>query len=153
MPEQLEHWRNHDALATFENARARSVAEDLFGIRAGKCVACDFFAAFDAFEQEGIARALRNAKVGAHRSQKIGGKNVVDRNQVALFGETLKLLEIGLNHRWLFCLGAFGFVFPVLWLVPPAHAVIAIYMTREDRKHREIVDAIERHGPPPGWRG
>jgi hypothetical protein len=26
-------------------------------------------------------------------------------------------------------------------------------MKREDRKHREIVDAIERHGPPPGWRG
>jgi hypothetical protein len=25
-------------------------------------------------------------------------------------------------------------------------------MKREDRKHREIVDAIERHGPPPGWR-
>jgi hypothetical protein len=22
-------------------------------------------------------------------------------------------------------------------------------MKREDRKHREIVDAIERHGPPP----
>src|SRR6185436_10551989 len=36
-----------------------------------------------------------------------------------------------------------GFVFPVLWLVPSGHAVIAIYMSREDRKHREIVDAIE----------
>jgi hypothetical protein len=47
----------------------------------------------------------------------------------------------------------FGFVFPVLWLVPSAHAVIAIAMKREDRKHRDIVDAIERHGPPPGWRG
>lgn len=46
-----------------------------------------------------------------------------------------------------------GFAFPALWLVPAAHAVIAIYMAREDRKHREIVDAIERHGPPPGWRG
>jgi len=46
-----------------------------------------------------------------------------------------------------------GFAFPVLWLVPSGHAVIAIYMSREDRKHREIVDAIERHGPPPGWRG
>ena len=45
-----------------------------------------------------------------------------------------------------------GFAFPVLWLVPSAHAVIAIYMSREDRKHREIVDAIERHGPPPEWR-
>ena len=45
-----------------------------------------------------------------------------------------------------------GFVFPLLWVVPSAHAVIAIAMKREDRKHQEIVDAIERHGPPPGWR-
>ncbi len=45
-----------------------------------------------------------------------------------------------------------GMLFPVLWLVPSAHAIIAIYMKREDRKHREIVDSIERHGPPPGWR-
>ena len=44
-----------------------------------------------------------------------------------------------------------GFAFPMLWLVPSAHAVIAISMARENRKHREIVDAIERHGPPPGW--
>jgi hypothetical protein len=42
-----------------------------------------------------------------------------------------------------------GFAFPALWLVPSGHAVIAIYMTREERKHREIVDAIERHGPTP----
>jgi hypothetical protein len=46
----------------------------------------------------------------------------------------------------------FGWVLPVLFLVPSAHAVIAIAMKREDRKHREIVEAIERHGPPPGWR-
>ena len=47
----------------------------------------------------------------------------------------------------------FGFVFPVLWLVPSAHAIIAIYHNRENRKHREIVEAIREHGPPPGWRG
>lgn len=46
----------------------------------------------------------------------------------------------------------FGLIFPVLFLVPSLHAVIAVYMKREDRKHREIVDAIERHGPPPHWR-
>jgi uncharacterized membrane protein YqaE (UPF0057 family) len=46
----------------------------------------------------------------------------------------------------------FGLIFPVLWVVPSAHAVIAIYMTREDRKHREVVDAIRKHGPPPGYR-
>jgi len=45
-----------------------------------------------------------------------------------------------------------GLFFPLLWVVPSAHAVIAIYMKREDRRHREIVDAIDRHGPPPGWR-
>jgi len=45
-----------------------------------------------------------------------------------------------------------GFAFPALWAVPSAHGVLAIYMKREDRKHREIVEAIERHGPPPDWR-
>jgi hypothetical protein len=45
-----------------------------------------------------------------------------------------------------------GFAFPVLWLIPSAHAVIAISMVREKRRHREVVEAIERHGPPPGWR-
>ena len=45
----------------------------------------------------------------------------------------------------------FGLAFHALWLVPSAHAIIAIAMKREDRKHREIVDAIERHGPPPGF--
>ena len=46
----------------------------------------------------------------------------------------------------------FGWVFPVLFLVPSIHGIVAVHMTREDRKHREIVDAIERHGPPAGWR-
>jgi hypothetical protein len=46
----------------------------------------------------------------------------------------------------------FGLIFHVLWLVPAAHAIVAISMRREDRRHREVVDAIERHGPPPGWR-
>ena len=46
----------------------------------------------------------------------------------------------------------FGLVFPVLFLVPSVHAIIAVSMKREDRKHREIVESIERHGPPPNWR-
>jgi hypothetical protein len=46
----------------------------------------------------------------------------------------------------------FGLIFHPLLLVPSAHAVIAISMARENRRHREIVDAIERHGPPPGWK-
>jgi hypothetical protein len=45
-----------------------------------------------------------------------------------------------------------GLIFPLFFLIPSLHAIIAVYMKREDRKHREIVDAIERHGPPPGWR-
>jgi hypothetical protein len=46
----------------------------------------------------------------------------------------------------------FGLIFPVLFLIPSAHAVIAVAMKREDRRHRELVDAVERHGAPPGWR-
>jgi len=45
----------------------------------------------------------------------------------------------------------FGWFFPVLFIVPSIHGVVAIAMKREDRKHREIVEAIERHGPPPGY--
>lgn len=45
----------------------------------------------------------------------------------------------------------FGLVFPILFLVPSAHALIAVHMKREDRKHAEVVDAIRKHGPPPGY--
>jgi hypothetical protein len=51
-----------------------------------------------------------------------------------------------------FC-ALFGLVFHVLLLVPSAHAVIAVHMKREERRHREVVAAIRQHGPPPGyWR-
>jgi hypothetical protein len=49
-----------------------------------------------------------------------------------------------------FCL-VFGLIFPVLLLVPSAHAIIAVHTKREDRRHREVVEAIRRHGPPPGY--
>jgi len=45
----------------------------------------------------------------------------------------------------------FGLVFHILLIVPSLHAIIAVHMKREDRRHRAIVDAIERHGPPPGY--
>ncbi len=45
-----------------------------------------------------------------------------------------------------------GLAFHVLLLVPSAHAIIAIYHNRENRRHREIVEAIREHGPPAGWR-
>jgi hypothetical protein len=45
-----------------------------------------------------------------------------------------------------FCL-LFGLVFNVLLLVPSAHALIAVHMKREERGHREVVEAIRQHGP------
>ena len=47
----------------------------------------------------------------------------------------------------------FGLIIHPLLLVPSIHAVIAVHMKHEERRHRELVDAIARHGPPPGWRG
>jgi type IV secretory pathway VirB3-like protein len=44
-----------------------------------------------------------------------------------------------------------GLVFHVLLLVPSAHALIAVHLKREQRMHREVVEAIRRHGPPPGY--
>lgn len=44
-----------------------------------------------------------------------------------------------------------GLIFPVMFLVPSAHAIIAVYMRREDRRHRKVVEAIREHGPPPGY--
>jgi hypothetical protein len=49
-----------------------------------------------------------------------------------------------------FC-AIFGLFFHVLLLVPSAHAVIAVYLKREERRHREVVEAIRRYGPPPGY--
>jgi hypothetical protein len=45
-----------------------------------------------------------------------------------------------------------GLVFHPLLLVPSAHAVISVHMRREERRHREVVEAIRQHGPPPGYR-
>jgi hypothetical protein len=44
-----------------------------------------------------------------------------------------------------------GLIFHVLLLVPSAHALIAVHMKREDRRHREVIEAIRRHGAPPGY--
>ncbi|HEY4985175.1 MAG TPA: hypothetical protein VII39_01015 [Bradyrhizobium sp.] len=40
-----------------------------------------------------------------------------------------------------------GLIFHILLLMPAAHAIIAVHMRREDRRHRDIVEAIRRHGP------
>jgi hypothetical protein len=44
----------------------------------------------------------------------------------------------------------FGLFFHILLLVPSAHAVVAVHMKREQRRHREVVEAINRTGPRPG---
>jgi hypothetical protein len=49
-----------------------------------------------------------------------------------------------------FC-AVFGLVFHVLLLVPSAHALIAVHMKRDERRHRELVEAIRQHGVPPGY--
>jgi len=49
-----------------------------------------------------------------------------------------------------FCL-IFGLFFHFLLLVPSAHAVIAVHMKREERRHRDMVEAIRRHGSPRGY--
>ena len=49
-----------------------------------------------------------------------------------------------------FC-AIFGLFFHVLLLVPSAHAVIAVHLKREERRHREMVQAIRQHGLPPGY--
>jgi hypothetical protein len=52
---------------------------------------------------------------------------------------------------WVFCFFAGWFFWP-LWLLPSAVAMLQIAMKNDSRRHRELVDAIEKHGPPPGWR-
>jgi hypothetical protein len=49
-----------------------------------------------------------------------------------------------------FCV-VLGLIFHPLLLVPSAHAIIAVHMKREERRHRDVVEAIRRHGPPPGY--
>jgi hypothetical protein len=44
-----------------------------------------------------------------------------------------------------------GLIFHVLLLVPSAHAVISVHMKREQRRHREVVEAIRHYGGPPGY--
>lgn len=45
----------------------------------------------------------------------------------------------------------FGFFSPVVWLIPSAIAIVAIAVRNDSRRHQEMVDAVKRHGPPPGW--
>jgi hypothetical protein len=55
---------------------------------------------------------------------------------------------------WVLCL-VFSILLlsPHLMLISSLHAIIAIAMRRGERRHREVVDAVNRTGqPPPGYR-
>src|SRR5207302_216768 len=87
-----------DAVAAFQNAGAVSIAEDFLRMRSRKGVAGDFLAAFHAFEEERVPRTLRDTQISADGGQQIRGENIVDRNEIALFGEALKFAEVRLDH-------------------------------------------------------
>jgi hypothetical protein len=101
-------------------------------------------------------KALRRAQGNLHQGHSVGASTVI--YIIAALIPPLGLLLNGqpfsaiLNVVLIVFCFIFGWIFPVLFLVPSIHAVIAVHMKREDRKHRELVDAVERHGPPPGWR-
>lgn len=52
---------------------------------------------------------------------------------------------------WVICFIVGWFFWPA-WLIPSGVAILQISMKNDERRHRELVDAIEKHGPPPNWR-
>src|SRR5258707_14638084 len=89
----------NNPIVTFQDTRAVCVTKNFLGICSGKSVTCDFFAAFNAFQEKRMSRALRDSKIGADRRKKVSRENIVNRNEVALFGKALKLGVGRLNHR------------------------------------------------------
>ena len=71
-------------VAALEGAGSTARAENFRWIRAGKRVAGDRLAAFDAFEQERIFRVAGDAQIGADGRQQIGGVGFVDGHEIAL---------------------------------------------------------------------
>jgi hypothetical protein len=102
-----------------------------------------------------FAPALHWHRPCIHRGGKIPNPDALMVYVLAIFAPPLGLLFNGqplaavLNVALIVPCVLLGLVFHVLWLVPSLHAVISVYMRREQRRHREIVEAIERHGPPP----
>ncbi len=76
---------------------------------------------------------------------------------LAIFLPPLALLLNGQPFHAIFnlllCVPCFvlGLIFHPLLLAPSAYAVFVIYLERENRKHREIVQAIRQHGAPKEW--
>jgi hypothetical protein len=87
-----------DAAFAFKHARAAHVAKHFDGIRANEGVTRDLFAAFDAFEQKGVARLTRKAQVRGNRREQIGRERGVHGNQIAAARETRKFLEVWLDR-------------------------------------------------------
>src|SRR5205807_4734816 len=88
----------NESLAIFQDASAIAIAKNFLWMSASERIARDFLAAFYAFQEKRVPRALRDAEIGAHRGQKVGGKYIVNRDEVSLFRETLEFAEVGLNH-------------------------------------------------------
>src|SRR5947209_8855466 len=99
---------------------------------------------------------LRNRKSRLN----LGGKTAGDPTMIYVLAALLPPLGLLLNGQpfsaifnlvlIVFC-GVLGLVFHILLLVPSVHAVIAVHVRREQRMHRQVVEAIRRHGPPPGY--
>jgi hypothetical protein len=96
----------------------------------------------------------RHAYIDAHYSERGAAMIYI----LAVFVPPLGLLVNGQPFAAIFNLALIipclilGLIVHPLLLVPSLHAVIAVHVKREERRHREIVEAIERHGPPPpGW--
>jgi uncharacterized membrane protein YqaE (UPF0057 family) len=76
---------------------------------------------------------------------------------LAIFLPPLALLLNGQPFHAIFnlllCVPCFflGLIFHPLLFGPSAYAIFVIYMERENRKHREIVNAIREHGAPKEW--
>src|SRR6266852_84772 len=49
-------------------------------------------------EKGGVSRTLRDTKICADGGQQVRGKNMVNRDEVALFREALKFAEVRLDH-------------------------------------------------------
>jgi hypothetical protein len=104
---------------------------------------------------QAIADPVKSPKSSVTRHARAG-----DRTMIYLLAAVVPPLGLLLNGQpfaaifnlvlCVFC-AILGLIFHVLLLVPSAHAIIAVHMKREDRRHRDIVEAIRRHGPPPGY--
>ena len=75
---------------------------------------------------------------------------------IAFFLPPLALLFNGQPFAAIFTAGLlptclfFRLLSPAVWLIPSAIAIVAIAVRNDSRRHQEMVDAVKRHGPPPG---